>query len=651
MIEEQILGAIAEKIDSDSLNLQVITQEQTLYLYINRGREADLDYDWLTAKIQDAVTGLTDCDFTLIELYSRIFGEVEPDWHTSLELVAADLESITSEIAGIVEDNQTLTLGLEQKPEVNSFANAEVESLEESETSEEVVANSESIVVEPGNQEQTLLDSSEETIQDSEASKPDQEEEEKFSESPISPEDNPEAAIVDFSQYCFIRNRSLLEAELVSPSANLAELITTFDEFSALIKRSQLPLLEAYLKQDQSPEIEELEPPVKAWWTEILALDGDPKRKFAIWMSRYCCDCETTMTKISGILAYQEEVEKANQAEIREQASQKCKTANQAHLESSQSSDESESAENLSQPKSKSNSKSKKKSSVALEAFLSALIFIGVVRPVFRSVINSFSNSTSSDSETVELATATLETENPNQDSVNLELNKNNVEMAKGSAIDYAEDNFASEEDKLNYVIKMHSAAWLKYEDNSFGDALKIVNRLIEKYPDDFEKKNRLAKAYHLQGLVHHNLNDYQRAIDSFGEAIKLYKFKDSYYADRSLVHMDLGNYTAAYEDINHALKLNRRQLDWFFYRSRINYRNREYEAALKDINKVIAKGRFYLPAFEQRYNIHNQLSNRAEADWDYRKIQQLRKMRDPDYEPNKTIIQDQFKKKNEEIN
>ena len=491
MIEEQILGAIAEKIDSDSLNLQVITQEQTLYLYINRGREADLDYDWLTAKIQDAVTGLTDCDFTLIELYSRIFGEVEPDWHTSLELVAANLESITSEIAEIVEDPQTLTSDLEQKPEVNSFANAEVKSLAESETSEEVVANSESIVVEPGNQEQTLLDSSEETIQDSEASKPDQEEEEKFPESPISPEENPEAAIGDFSQYCFIRNRRLLEAELVSPSANLAELITTFDEFSALIKRSQLPLLEAYLKQDQSPEIEELEPPVKAWWTEILALDGDPKRKFAIWMSRYCCDCETTMTKISGILAYQEEVEKANQAEIREQASQKCQTANQAHLESSQSSDESESAENLSQPKSKSNSKSKKKSSVALEAFLSALIFIGVVRPVFRSVINSFSNSTSSDSETVELATATLETENSNQDSVNLELNKNNVETAQGSAIDYAEDNFASEEDKLNYVIKMHSAAWLKYEDNSFGDALKIVNRLIEKYPDDFEKKNR----------------------------------------------------------------------------------------------------------------------------------------------------------------
>lgn len=593
MIEEQILKTIVEKINDDSLNLQIIVRDRILYLYINRDREVDLDYTWLSSTIHDAVNEQEEWNFFSIELYSRILGEVEPDWHLSIKSLEENLPPIAREVDDVVKNTQSLITDVEPqlKPTIlHCDEIVEVEKEAKGQDTKKISSHSEPSVLQSSNAKNTSPDRF-----DADISNPNTNVESTENINSVQKETEDEI-INDLSQYCFIRNKRLLEADIVAPSANIAQLIATFDKFTDSIQRSQLPLLEDYFKNARQPEItEEFELEVKFWWTEINSLDANPKRKFAIWLSRYCCDRENTMNKIESIFAHQEEVKKATEEEVREQARQKREAANKAYLENLQSSSNSNSK--------KSSSKPKKQSSkiIFLEVILSSLILIGITRPLSRLVFNGFSNL-SSTNETVE-----LNTKAPNESIKTRDRKK--------------------ETEALVIAKNLFSSGLNKYRQKDFDKALDDFTDVIEIYeinPEEFLNINLLKRAYRMRGLAHYNLDDYNRAISDLTKAIEFSEDRDpyyaEYYADRGLAYSKLGNNQRALADINYAIELNPYKSDWYFYRGKIYYQIRDYELALKDLNQTIAFNSFYMAAYEQRYYVHQELGNLEQAEADYKK-------------------------------
>ena len=282
MSESQILNAIAEACKDDTLHFQIIIQENTLHIYINRETPAHLNYQKLEQEIVSAISGLNLPDVAKIWLYCRVLGEVEPDWQNVLTIEAEvaleeDLESIVEEIATAVDATNSTVKKIEYELErAESFAEDKLE--------------------------KTTLDDNREL--DATTSKTEAESE------------------LNLGEYCFIRNRRLLNAELVAPRENIARLIDTFAQFNESIKRSQLPILEAYFQESKNPGLGDCDSKVRAWWTEIEQLDSDGKRKMAIWLSRYCLNTEQTTSTIEKVFAAQAAIAEARELEERLESEQ-----------------------------------------------------------------------------------------------------------------------------------------------------------------------------------------------------------------------------------------------------------------------------------------------------------------------------------------
>ena len=101
--EAQIIQALANASADETLRWQIIIQDHTLHVYINRPTEASLDYPPLKQKIYTAIADLCPRQFQRIWLHCRVLGEIEPDWQSVLEVeeCAAAAEEITSMVEAI----------------------------------------------------------------------------------------------------------------------------------------------------------------------------------------------------------------------------------------------------------------------------------------------------------------------------------------------------------------------------------------------------------------------------------------------------------------------------------------------------------------------------------------------------------------------
>ena len=301
MSEEQIIAAIANSCQDSSLHFQIIIQDRTLHVYINRQSDR-LNYQTITPQIYTAVTSLEWLKVDEIYLYSRILGEVESDWSTCLEVkepgeAAIDnLADLAEEIVDEVEDTSSLVEELQNEPHIPPSLTAQI--ADEIETTGSLAAK-----LKDGVETQTVDTVSAELADvstgelASEASQ--------SSSSGINLSKSPSSSRVktasDLSQYCFIRNRRLLSADLVAPKENIARLIETFDTWELSVKRSQLPILATYFKSEVNPNLDSLAPELQIWWQQILELDSEPRRKLAIWLSRYCQDSKQTLANIVSV--------------------------------------------------------------------------------------------------------------------------------------------------------------------------------------------------------------------------------------------------------------------------------------------------------------------------------------------------------------
>ena len=103
------------------------------------------------------------------------------------------------------------------------------------------------------------------------------------------------------SQYCFIRNRLMLTAELVPPSQELARLIQVFHDSPVVEKQTALPLLEQFFRNAESIA-ENISQPLQEWFKQLKALNSADARKASIWFSRYCFDPDATMAVVNRVL-------------------------------------------------------------------------------------------------------------------------------------------------------------------------------------------------------------------------------------------------------------------------------------------------------------------------------------------------------------
>lgn len=99
----------------------------------------------------------------------------------------------------------------------------------------------------------------------------------------------------DLSRYCFTRNRSLLDAQLVAPSTKLSELIKFFHELPDNVKLQVLNVLEVFFRTFEPPNIDRFTPEIQQWFEQLFAwtqADESGIRKASIWFSRYCYNPE-----------------------------------------------------------------------------------------------------------------------------------------------------------------------------------------------------------------------------------------------------------------------------------------------------------------------------------------------------------------------
>ncbi|MEM8672786.1 MAG: hypothetical protein AAGF83_02770 [Cyanobacteria bacterium P01_G01_bin.67] len=283
MSEKQIINAIAHACADEKLRFQIIIQDTTLHVYINRPTQASLDYRTLKQRIYTAIAELSWTKFRRIWLHCRILGEIEPDWQSVLELEAMELNS--EEMTSMVE---AITTAVDATNSIVSKIEQELEIAE-------------SFISDPQTDFEDLPTTGAEDLFDLKEAELAELLEDSISE-------------LDFSQYCFIRNRRLLYAVLDPPWSNIARLIATFDQFEPATKRSQLPVLEAYLENFVDPDLAQFEPEVQLWWSIIKDLDSDNRHKLAIWLSRYCLNAEQTISLIQEVFEAQAAIDQAKYA-------------------------------------------------------------------------------------------------------------------------------------------------------------------------------------------------------------------------------------------------------------------------------------------------------------------------------------------------
>lgn len=269
MTEEQILKAIADACEDHTLRFQIIIQDDVLYVYINRPADAKLDYQSLETRICKAIKQAKTLNVREIALYSRVLGEIEPDWQSlpeeTVRIDSGQLSAMMEAITDAVETTNSIVEKIERElliPE--SLATNSVDDFEELPTTAD--ENNSQLDTE-------ILDSIDRATWKQ-----------------------------DLKQYCFIRNQRLLYAVLSSPKEDIARLIDIFHLFGEPIQRSQVHIIERYFEDSTMPNLDDFEPEVQSWWTAIVMLDSDLKRQFAIWLSRYCIHPEQTMRTIEEVL-------------------------------------------------------------------------------------------------------------------------------------------------------------------------------------------------------------------------------------------------------------------------------------------------------------------------------------------------------------
>lgn len=287
MDRELIVQAIENTYAKNDLRFQVIWYKARLHIYINRAADNILDYSTLINIIETAVTNLRIYDLEGFWLYSRIIGEVKPDWQRYIELdifpttigeprialeTSEHIEAMPSDSLGI--EVESLTNETDDEAE-NSLVTAFVEEAQSDDWTESDDSQSNSVVESSFSVE----------LNDSQN---------------FFPEDTMKS--LGLASYCFIYNKSLLEGELLPPTLEIAKIVYFFHNLPTVSQHQVLPVIDDYFGQAKIPNVHKFSVGIQQWLEQITTLPADEVRKASIWLSRYCLNPEATMVEVKNVL-------------------------------------------------------------------------------------------------------------------------------------------------------------------------------------------------------------------------------------------------------------------------------------------------------------------------------------------------------------
>lgn len=277
-MNEKLISNLLAQVEQDfGVILQVIVQEPYLCVFINRSPDSQLDYSALTQKIYCALPQEQMPTLVGILFYSRVMGTVTSDWETYVELPS------TQEISYPPSSEET------QHPSVDQETNeAQLNETSEClvEFDEDLVVEEESLVEHQQENSQTELINSSSTGEIT---------------SPLESEESQKNYSFDLSQYCFIRNKGLLNAKILPPSTSIATIIQNLHQVSDTEKQQFLSALKQWIENSQL-SLEGFSQEIKKALETITQFDSETQRKALMWLSRYCFNPEETLSQVNAIL-------------------------------------------------------------------------------------------------------------------------------------------------------------------------------------------------------------------------------------------------------------------------------------------------------------------------------------------------------------
>ncbi len=287
MDRELIVQAIENAYAKNDLRFQVIWHKSRLHIYINRAAENILDYSTLIDIIETAIANLRIYDLEGFWLYSRIIGELEPDWQRYIELdifpTTISEPRIALETSEHIEAMPSDSLGIE----VESLTNKTDNRAENSLVTALVKDSQQDYWAESNDSESNSLVESSVSVELSDSQN-------------FFPEDTMKS--LGLASYCFIYNKSLLEGELLPPTLEIAKIVYFFHNLPTISKHQLLPVIDDYFRQAKMPNVHKFSVGIQQWLVQITTLPADRVRKASIWLSRYCLNPEATMVEIKNVL-------------------------------------------------------------------------------------------------------------------------------------------------------------------------------------------------------------------------------------------------------------------------------------------------------------------------------------------------------------
>jgi hypothetical protein len=281
MQDDAIAQQLTQVCPDATVILQVIQDLPELHIYLNRETAAPLDYDRLQQQFVQTIATLNLPSLQGIWLYSRVMGEVEPDWQNYVS-IQPRVANATQHASVTPTQNRSTQANPSEKTQSVISPSAEQNSRSHRVSGQESPSGKES------------------------ASKPKSSVQENspvagISALPTTAEDTPAIAPSQLGDYCFIRNCLMLTADLVPPSKAMAQLVQSFHDLSQADQGLILPTLDEAFRMG-TPEPSGISAEAQTWLAQLAALKGEDIRKVPIWMSRYCFDPEATLTTVQKVL-------------------------------------------------------------------------------------------------------------------------------------------------------------------------------------------------------------------------------------------------------------------------------------------------------------------------------------------------------------
>ena len=152
----------------------------------------------------------------------------------------------------------------------------------------------------------------------------------------------------------------------------------------------------------------------------------------------------------------------------------------------------------------------------------------------------------------------------------------------------------------------------------------KNYNKAIECYGEALKLKPNWDWAYNNRGNAYDDLGQYERAIQDFDKSIELNPNDADYYNNRGCAYSDLGQKERAIQDYNKAIELNPNLAEAYTNRGNAYYDLGQKERAIQDYNKAIELNPNYAEAYNNRGTAYSALGQKERAIQDYSKAIEL---------------------------